>query len=238
VALVAKGYTADAILNTDGLHEDLAVAGLGGGYALLDFRLNSPAADALPLCDYFQRIRAAVEALKKEREDRFRRHPLFGKTSFPGMCVRLVNIRLGCDDAIHGAARVWFYLLHDDDPAAFKRRFEQAIQGVEGGTCRVEWMSRLVLPAEIETSHPLVACFSDAFRRATGRDVALGCNGMSDMGFLSRYGKAPCIMFGPARPKGVEGGVHGPDEYVDISQLVECLKAVTYFAADWCGVEG
>jgi acetylornithine deacetylase/succinyl-diaminopimelate desuccinylase-like protein len=34
----------------------------------------------------------------------------------------------------------------------------------------------------------------------------------------------------------VEGGVHGPDEYVEIVRLLECLKTVVYFVTQWCGV--
>ena len=236
VALVAKGHTADAILNTDALNQEVVVECLGGGCANLDLRFGAPVVDALPLVDYFESVREAIEAFRKQREQDFMRHPSFGRGVFGRRAVRLMNIRLGCDDATHGTALVWFYLLPGEDAAVLQRRFENALKGEGQGMCRIEWMSRFVLPAQIEPSHALVECFSEAFRRATGRDAVLGCGGMSDQGFLSTYGKAACISFGPSRPNGVEGGVHGPDEYVEIVRLLECLKTVVYFVTQWCGV--
>jgi acetylornithine deacetylase len=52
---------------------------------------------------------------------------------------------------------------------------------------------------------------------------------------INRYGRTPCICFGPIR-YGMEGMQHQPDEFIEVDRLMECILAVTLFAADWCGL--
>ncbi len=59
-----------------------------------------------------------------------------------------------------------------------------------------------------------------------------GFKAAADETFLTQAG-IPTILFGPGS---IGSGIHGPDEFVPVNQLIDCTKVFAMMAMDWCDV--
>lgn len=59
-----------------------------------------------------------------------------------------------------------------------------------------------------------------------------GSKFVGDAAFLQRECNVPTVYFGPGD---CSMGVHGPNEFVPLDQVVDCAKAIATFILDWCG---
>ncbi|GAH82058.1 unnamed protein product [marine sediment metagenome] len=79
--------------------------------------------------------------------------------------------------------------------------------------------------------HPGVKSLSAAYQEVSGKEAIIsGFKAVADSTFLSQVG-IPTVLFGPGS---LGSGIHGPDEYVPIEQVIECAKAFTFMAMNWC----
>jgi len=83
--------------------------------------------------------------------------------------------------------------------------------------------------------HPGVKTLSAAYKEVSGKEAIIsGFKAVADPTFLSQAG-IPAVLFGPGS---LGSGIHGPDEYVPIEQVIECTKTFAFMAMDWCGSTG
>ena len=88
---------------------------------------------------------------------------------------------------------------------------------------------------EVPVDHPGVKSLSASYQEVSGKEAIIsGFKAVADSTFLSQVG-IPTVLFGPGS---LGSGIHGPDEYVPIEQVIECAKAFTFMAMDWCGYTG
>lgn len=85
--------------------------------------------------------------------------------------------------------------------------------------------------AGLDFDDPFVTTLVSASEQALGRKPLVAGGGGSDLRLPVLYSKSPTVLWGPAG-----GMIHSVDEYVEIDQLVEMLKAVLVTAVDWCGL--
>ncbi|MBN3555375.1 peptidase [Fictibacillus nanhaiensis] len=98
----------------------------------------------------------------------------------------------------------------------------------------VEWFGAQWLPGLIETEHPLMNMLSKNFEDVTGdRPIIEASPWGTDGGLLSHVGDTPSIVFGP----GVTGVAHYPNEYIEISKIMEAAEIIALTIYDWCGGE-
>lgn len=72
-----------------------------------------------------------------------------------------------------------------------------------------------------------------AYRQVTGRPAVFsGAKFVGDAAFLQRDGAIPAVYFGPGD---CSMGVHGPDEYGPLHQVLECAKILAAMIVEWCG---
>ncbi|MDO9543028.1 MAG: M20/M25/M40 family metallo-hydrolase [Kiritimatiellia bacterium] len=238
VALLSKGYRADAVINVDGCDLDLGVSNLGGGCGIVDFMANPADGNAFALFEYFTRIAKHLTVLRKNREKLFSANHLYRAPVFLKNIISLVDVQLATQETSKGTFKLWFNLLPGENPRAFKKLVMQTLAPLQGKgeAFRVRWMARFVLPSSVPENHPFVKVFGKAFSMAKGRPPRITGQFMCDMGFVNRYGGYPCISFGAAR-WGQAGAAHGPNEFVEIRDLMACLKSVIYGALMWCEYE-
>ena len=235
VALLARGYHADACINVDGINGNVALSNLGGGGCTIELLVPGPVRDGSSLIDHFVRVRDRLDALGAERVTEFAPHPFDGVPPFNSHPVKLVDISLAVDDYTHGTLQVWFYLLPGESEDAFKVRLEKAVAGAVGpGTCKLHWQTRLLPSSEVARDHPFAVSLLGAYEQATSRRARITGSPMSDMGLVSKFGAIPCICHAVTRWD-VEGMAHQPNEYIEVEKLMECLKTVVFCAMDWCG---
>ena len=88
-------------------------------------------------------------------------------------------------------------------------------------------------PNEVSMDHEGCKTLASAWRQATNRDAVF--SGFKTVCDATLFGKAgiPAIIFGPGD---LSTGVHGPDERIDIEDLVQGCKTYATMVVDWCGL--
>jgi acetylornithine deacetylase len=97
----------------------------------------------------------------------------------------------------------------------------------------VEWVGGQFHPAVIPNEHPLVGLVCDAHADVTGAPPPVeGVPYGSDMGKLVPVGGIPTVVYGPGDVR----VAHRPDEFVAITDLVTCTRALVLAALRFAGV--
>jgi len=156
----------------------------------------------------------ALEALQPELDRRF---PCALYEQLPlGHLINVAKIR-GGEWAISVpdlcVAEGTVGVIGDDDPAAIRAAVEEAVPAAE-----VEWLPIALLPALTPSDHPFV----QTLLRAAGDPKLLPLLGGSDLRFYVRYFGIPGAHFGP----GALRRGHGPDEFVEVEQVVAAAEIV------------
>ena len=87
-------------------------------------------------------------------------------------------------------------------------------------------------PTRIPVDHDGVKTLAASFEEVTGRKaIHTGFRAVCDATFLNRNG-VPAMTFGPGD---LGAGVHGPNEYVPIDEVIACAKVYAITALNWCG---
>jgi acetylornithine deacetylase len=82
----------------------------------------------------------------------------------------------------------------------------------------------------VGADEPLVQVLSRAYARVHGEGPALeATTATTDARHFIRSG-IPAVCFGPRAER-----IHGIDERVSLSSMVECARVLAHFALDWCG---
>ncbi len=238
VALLAKGYRADAGVNLDGADQRICTSSLGGGGGTVHLRVPGLQADAGALLEYFKEVSGKFMLFREARERKFSGHPHYDLPVFKEYAVRMYSVCLsGLDDPAGGTFRTFLSLLPGEEAAGLQEEFEEAIAAAQGGECRVEWMSRFLPPSNVAEEEPLVEVLASSLEQASGRTAGVGGSCMGDTGMVDRYGGFPCVIFGPGRGFGTgEGSAHQADEFVEVDEFMISLETVALAAVAWCGL--
>lgn len=88
-------------------------------------------------------------------------------------------------------------------------------------------------PYNVPVDAEICQTISKAFENALGRDAPIyGFAAVADASFLNEAG-VPTVIMGP----GNLFSAHGPDEYVEVSELRDAIKVYAHTIALWCGFE-
>jgi acetylornithine deacetylase len=104
-------------------------------------------------------------------------------------------------------------VIGNDDPEEIRAALEAAVP-----EAAVEWLPMALLPAITPSDHPFV----QRIVRAAGKPKVLPLLGASDYRFYARYFGIPGTHFGPGSMR--RG--HGPDEFVEVEQVVAAAEIV------------
>jgi acetylornithine deacetylase len=86
-------------------------------------------------------------------------------------------------------------------------------------------------PFRVEVDHAGVRTLAASYSEATGQTaIHSGFKATCDATWLNELG-VPAVTFGPG---GLEMGVHGPNEYVPIEEVMLCAKVYALTALSWC----
>jgi acetylornithine deacetylase len=136
-------------------------------------------------------------------------------SSYPDACRLQMERRLltgeSADDAL-GEVQAILARLKRDDPefdASARLRFARP-------------------PHDIDAAHDLTALVAEAVR-STGREPVLsGVSFWADTAILGQAG-VPALLFGPGG-----AGLHGPEEYVAVDEVIACRDALVQLALAFC----
>lgn len=92
-------------------------------------------------------------------------------------------------------------------------------------------MIRFLPGSELTPGHPLIGILADEVERTTGEKAAVqGAPFACDAFMFNLHSPTPAIVLGP---KGANA--HAPDEYVEISSLLQLVEVYALTIVKWCG---
>ena len=88
-------------------------------------------------------------------------------------------------------------------------------------------------PTAVPLDHPFLGALAAGCRAVDEREPrVLGFSSVCDAMMFNLYSETPAVVFGP----GDVAVAHGPDEYVEIDELVRAAKILALTIVEWCGV--
>lgn len=244
LATLLRGYRADGaiVLEPTGMVVAPAQAGC------LNFRVRVPGKAAhgavreegVSALENLFPVYAAVQALEDERNRRLGGSPLFAKHRLPfAICVGTVH---GGDWASsvpdHVVIEGRMGVAPGEDLDAARAEMAAAVAGAAPAgswladhSPVVEWWGGRFLAAETAVTDPLVVTLRGAGAAVLGAPPALeGMTYGADMGLLAGVGGIPTVLFGAGDIR----RAHGPDEYVDVDELVAMARTLAMAAVRYC----
>jgi acetylornithine deacetylase/succinyl-diaminopimelate desuccinylase-like protein len=87
-------------------------------------------------------------------------------------------------------------------------------------------------PPHVCPDTPALDMLARAVEQVGHKPIFSGTKYVADAAFLQRECDIPAVYFGPGD---CSMGVHGPNEYVPLAQVIDAAKAIAAFMIDWCG---
>jgi acetylornithine deacetylase len=252
LACQARGYRADAGILTEPTHNELMPAIAGGVYPLIQVAgkaaHSTMAWEGINAVEKAMIVDAAIKSYGEWRTSTCK-HPLYARypqvagsspiTLFEradskhiGTVPDLVmmgtrgTVMPGEDpDAIIEQMGAWIKRAADND--AWLRDNPPAVTWIKIGPRTV--------PAEIPVDHPMVQTLGACYRETTGREpVIAGFISPADWQSLNTVDPiTPSLGYGPGDIR----NAHTTDEFVPVSEVIECTKVLAATILDWCGAE-
>lgn len=245
LAAILRGHRADAALITEPTR--LALVPAQGGalvFRLTIFGRSTHAATRDEGVSAFEKFVPIFEELmrfEKERNAAFR-HPLFdgfeNKAPINVGVVRSGNWPITVPESL--SAEVRMGLVPGEDLETSYAMVKERIDAVARRDSWLrehppsfEWVGGQTMPSEVPADAPICEAVAAAHRRVTGRSPEIrGVTFGADMRLFNHFGRTPCVMYGA----GDVSLAHGPDERIDINELLAATKTVACLVADWCTV--
>jgi acetylornithine deacetylase len=100
---------------------------------------------------------------------------------------------------------------------------------------RLEWFEGQFEAGETSVNHPLVDSLAAAHRRTLGIDPPIrGVSYGSDLRLFTNHAGIPAVLYGP----GDVAVAHAANESIPLKEVMEAVRVLAGFIAEWCGAAG
>jgi acetylornithine deacetylase len=243
LATLQEGYRADAMICTEPHNLNITISHAGINYFRVKVLGKSSHAGLAHLgVNAIGKMYLIYKALIEldERRGQEVHFPLFEKGSGRSCHINIGTMRAGdWPSNVAGSAemecRIGF--IPGEKMDDIKRMIENTIQEVaekdpwlREHPPKVEWFGWHADPWYQNPDHPFVKTFKQTAESVLGRRVELiGRAGGIDSRFSQYFGMAAACT-GP-----IAGNIHGIDEYVEISSIIQVTKILAMTILNWCG---
>jgi acetylornithine deacetylase len=245
LAAILNGHRADAALITEPTR--LALVPAQGGALVFRLTVSGRSTHAatrgqgVSAFEKFVPIFEALRALEKERNATLR-HPLFddleNKAPINVGVVRSGNWPVTVPESL--SAEIRMGLVPGEDLESSRALVRERIEAVadrdpwlRSHPVEIEWIGGQTVPSEVPADAPICKAVMRAHQHATGRlPPVRGVTYGADMRLFDHFGRMPCVMYGA----GDVSLAHGPDEHLDVGELLTATKTIACLLAGWCGM--
>jgi acetylornithine deacetylase len=241
LAAVLRGYTADAAIIPEPTNMKIFPAQQGSMW----FRLTIKGKAAHGGTRYegvsaIEKTSIVIEAIKELETKRNKRitDPLYKDIPIP-VPINIGKISGGnwpssVPDTVQLEGRIG--VAPHETLEEVKRELECCLSNIQdkwllGHPVSVEWFGAQWLPGSIDTDHPLMKLLIKNYEHIKKEKPIIEASPWgTDGGLLSQAGDTPTIVFGP----GVTSVAHYPNEYIEISKIIEAAEIIALTIYDWC----
>ena len=251
---VRKGYRADSVIIMEPSRGVLSPVGAGLFYLQVEIRGKAThvgfrgqmvrtggRGDAIGV-NSIEKGMVVYEALQRleEKWGQTKTHPLFFPGFFtlhPGAITGGPNGAFVVSDRSTIDYAVWYH--PDEDPEDVKReiedqimRFAQTDPWLRDNPPKLHWLAQLgSFNTPLEA--PICQAVHNAYEQATGRShLPVAYEAGCDAPAFLEAGMTDIVCCGP----GSFEVAHGPDEHVDIGDLMDCARVLATTIVEYCGV--
>jgi acetylornithine deacetylase len=249
---IARGYEADAAVVTEGTLCRIMPAHKGG----VGLRLRVPGLGAhanlwwrgVSALDKALVLKRTLAGLQAERAVQLRSNPYFSDSKefpVPALVDTVWSLSAGHPDVMsppqEAVLDFWLDALPgeslEDVIEELSRRLEAAADAdpflaEHRPVLERHTAMRSFHPTAVPLDHPFIAALEDGCRVVDGLEPrVIGLSSVCDAMMFNLYSSTPAVVFGP----GDLAVAHGPDEYIEIDQLIRAAKILALTIVDWCG---
>jgi acetylornithine deacetylase len=96
----------------------------------------------------------------------------------------------------------------------------------------VEWFEGQYESGQTNPNHLFIKSLAECYAQTTGKEPTIeGVTYASDMALFTNYCKIPAVLFGPGDVR----CAHAINEYVEIDDVLSCIKIIANLIVNWCG---
>ncbi len=96
----------------------------------------------------------------------------------------------------------------------------------------VEWFEGQYESGHTDPKHPFIQLLANCFTETTHHESTIeGVTYAADMALFTNYCKIPAVLFGPGHVR----HAHSINEYVEIDDVLKCVKTIANLIVNWCG---
>ena len=244
LACLIEGYTADGTVVTEPSGETVELAASGVHWFRVKVKGNpAHASMAQAGANAIYKMNRLCDVIRQLGETRAREnhHPLIERSAGRSCTLNIGRYRAGdWPSTVAAWAELDCRIGHvpGEKTEHVRQQVEDTIsraadadEWLKDHHPEIEWFGIQSEPWEQDPDHPLVKEFLSCARRVLRRPIAIsGSTACTDTQHMPNF-KQPALVFGPSG-----GNIHGLDEYVNLSSVINCTRTVASFIADWCGV--
>jgi acetylornithine deacetylase len=242
LAAVLRGYTADAAIIPEPTNMKIFPAQQGSMWFKLTIKGKAAHGgtryEGVSAIEKTALVLEAVKALETKRNKRIT-DPLYRDIPIP-VPINVGRISGGnwpssVPDTVQLEGRIG--VAPHETLEEVKRELEDYLSNIQDEwllehPVSVEWFGAQWLPGSIDTDHPLMNTLIKNYEQVKKEGPIIEASPWgTDGGLLSQAGNTPSIVFGP----GVTAVAHYPNEYIEISKIIEAAEIIALTIYDWCG---
>lgn len=98
----------------------------------------------------------------------------------------------------------------------------------------LEWFGGQFDSAEVSPEEPIAQAVAKAHQSSTGKPIKMtAISAGLDMRLFTEIGRMPTVTYGAGSVS--EGNAHGPDEWIDLDEVLGAIETIALTLIEWCG---
>ena len=224
-------YPAEITLSLDGRQREIWHCASGGGGLRFTYHTTEPANNAAIVASGLPMVLEELQHFGERRRAEFLQNPYYQGTNIPDICHRIMGIQAGNNGIDLGVCRVDFTYYTDSS----REQIEKELADIEsrlnvklaplGMVCDgFSKKTRFFHYAYCKPDDVNIRLLASAAEEATGSKLNVCGSCLSDLSVIAKYSVGAAFGFGMGREFGEEGGAHQPNEFIELSDLLEYTK--------------
>lgn len=241
LATIIRGYKADAALIPEPTNMKIFPSQQGSMWFRITVHGKSAHGgtryEGISAIEKSQLVLNAIKTLEEERNTQIT-DPLYNDIPIP-LPINVGSISGGewpssVPDQVKIEGRIG--VGPDETMEEVKEQLEVAIASIQDDWLQqhkptVEWFGAQWLPGKISIEHPLMSILSEEYTAYLGAEPIIEASPWgTDGGLLTQVGDTPSIVFGP----GITSVAHYPNEYIEISKMLDAAGIIALTLLKWC----